>query len=395
MVARFFQSYNDNPSAIKFLVLSYCKSEALVLAQETHNMDVFAEAIGENGDPEDYINIAVYYEDKQNLLLAGKYCILAHRYKKAIKLLLEVSGQDEDESIKLAIEAAGRARDEHLTRQLINHIMGETDGAVKDLRHLYNLYLTLGQIKEAARTAVIMASAEQNSGTYKNARLLLLGMYQKLKEQGMKIPAEMSNSLMLLHSYSLGKLHMLRGDHMKSARMLIRVCDNINRFPRHDVQILTTAVFECQKAGLHKSAYKTAVILMRPKHRSKIEAKYKKKIETIVRKSLKAQDVEEAKTPCPYCGENLLQTSLYCEHCRYNVPYCIITGNHIISGDLTLCPQCHFPALFSEFSKSLSVDKTCPMCLAEVSVDELKQVEYIPPENFDDELPSNSQGKVN
>lgn len=88
-------------------------------------------------------------------------------------------------------------------------------------------------------------------------------MYAKLKEKGMKIPIGMSQSLMLLHSYSLAKvivkfvhlfflmqcytihflitmdyfylffqLHMQRGDHMKSARMLIRVSNNLNKFPR-------------------------------------------------------------------------------------------------------------------------------------------------------------------
>ncbi|KAG8170602.1 hypothetical protein JTE90_026427, partial [Oedothorax gibbosus] len=74
------------------------------------------------------------------------------------------------------------------------------------------------QTKKLPEKAVIMASAEQNSGTYKKAKLLLLGMHAKLKEKGMKIPIGMSQSLMLLHSYSLAKLHMQRGDHMKSAQ---------------------------------------------------------------------------------------------------------------------------------------------------------------------------------
>lgn len=48
-----------------------------------------------------------------------------------MKLLLEVSGSDEDEAIKLAISAAGKADDDLITRQIISHIMGEADGAVK------------------------------------------------------------------------------------------------------------------------------------------------------------------------------------------------------------------------------------------------------------------------
>ena len=42
-----------------------------------------------------------------------------------------------------------------------------------------------------------------------------------------KIPNEMVHNLMLLHSYILVKLHVKRGDHMKAARMLIRVASNI------------------------------------------------------------------------------------------------------------------------------------------------------------------------
>ena len=51
-------------------------------------MSIYADAIGENGDPDDYINIAAYYEEKQNYLLAGKYFIYAQRYKKVIPFRL-------------------------------------------------------------------------------------------------------------------------------------------------------------------------------------------------------------------------------------------------------------------------------------------------------------------
>lgn len=49
------------------------------------------------------------------------------------------------------------------------------------------------------------------------------------------------------------------------------------------VPILTSAVIECHRAGLKNSAFSFAAMLMRPEYRSKIDPKYKKKIETIVR----------------------------------------------------------------------------------------------------------------
>jgi len=49
------------------------------------------------------------------------------------------------------------------------------------------------------------------------------------------------------------------------------------------VNILTSTVIECQRAGLKNSAFGFAAMLMRPEYRDKIDLKYKKKIEMIVR----------------------------------------------------------------------------------------------------------------
>lgn len=49
------------------------------------------------------------------------------------------------------------------------------------------------------------------------------------------------------------------------------------------VPILTSAVIECQRAGLKKSAFGFAAMLMRPEYRNDIMASYRKKIENIVR----------------------------------------------------------------------------------------------------------------
>ena len=36
---------------------------------------------------------------------------------------------------------------------------------------------------------------------------------------------------MLLHSYALVKVHVKKGDHMRAARLLLRVANNISKFP--------------------------------------------------------------------------------------------------------------------------------------------------------------------
>ena len=61
--------------------------------------------------------------------------------------------------------------------------------------------------------------------------------------------------------------------------MLLRIAQNISKFPAHIVPILTSTVIECHRSGLRQSAFAHAVVLMRPEHRPNIDEKYKKKIE--------------------------------------------------------------------------------------------------------------------
>ena len=65
--------------------------------------------------------------------------------------------------------------------------------------------MALEQYTEAASTAVIIARDQQVKGDYKKAREILFGMGRDLKIRGIRNPAEMSSSLLLLHSYLLGK----------------------------------------------------------------------------------------------------------------------------------------------------------------------------------------------
>ena len=49
------------------------------------------------------------------------------------------------------------------------------------------------------------------------------------------------------------------------------------------VQILTSTVIACHKAGLKNSAFSYGAMLMRPEYRDKIAPKHKKKIESFIR----------------------------------------------------------------------------------------------------------------
>ncbi|XP_017460655.1 PREDICTED: WD repeat-containing protein 19-like, partial [Rhagoletis zephyria] len=288
-------------------------------------MDTYADILEDLGDRNapasaaDFRTIAIYYEQQQqdggsskgqHLLKAGKFYVLAKLYKKGVKLLLQAaaaasaSPEEEADALELAIEAAAAARDEQITRLVLDFLMGESDignggnggngsnggggvgdGLPKDFKYLFKLYMKMEYYKEAAKTAVIISREEQAQGNYRNAHQLLFGMCSELRRHGIAIPPEMTDGLLLVHSYMLAKLWIRAGNHKNSVKLLLRVGDNIGQFPAHATQILTTLVIECQRAGYPKTALKYAQLLMKPESREKVDAKFRRKIETLVRKS--------------------------------------------------------------------------------------------------------------
>lgn len=391
MVAKFFQKLNDYESAIRFLVLSHCHDEAFQLARRHNQLELYGDILlemrrdvssGAEARPDDYRSLALHFENERNYFLAGKFYLHAEDYSKALKHLLKVAqtNQEDQEAIPLAIEAVGAAKDERLATQLIEFLLGETDGVVRDAKYLFQLYMARQQFREAAKTALIIANDEQVNGNYRHAHDVLLMMYQELRQRSMHIPAEMVNNLMLLHSYILVRLHVRRGDHLKGARMLIRVASNISRFPSHIVPIFTSAVIECHRAGLKSFAFTYAAMLMRPEYRSQVDLKYQKKIEAVVRKPPKRnklgeiEEAEEPATPCPFCNTPLTETELNCSHCKNTIPFCIATGRHIVREDLTACPNCDFPAINTEFRLIVEGGESCPMCSEKVNADALSVV---------------------
>ncbi len=73
---------------------------------------------------------------------------------------------------------------------------------------MFKLYLSLKKYVEAAKTAVLIARQEQISGNYRDAHDVLFGMYNDLVKEKIKLPFELSQNLMLLHSYILIKVRV-------------------------------------------------------------------------------------------------------------------------------------------------------------------------------------------
>lgn len=149
------------------------------------------------------------------------------------------------------------------------------------------------------------------------------------------------------------------------------------------VPILTSTVIECQRAGFKKRSLEFATqLLMNNEYKEQIDPKFRRKIETLVRKSAgthirndEAHNVDGIATPCPFCGQDLLETELTCHHCRNNIPFCIATGHHIIKEELTVCPNCQFAANLTHLLRLLEVDSMCPMCSQNIDITNVVKVE--------------------
>ena len=90
MVASFFQKFGDYASAIQFLVMSKCTEEAFNLARMHGQLELYAESLGQEANPEEYESVAMQFENDNNFYLAGKYYMYASSYPEVIYLSLSL-----------------------------------------------------------------------------------------------------------------------------------------------------------------------------------------------------------------------------------------------------------------------------------------------------------------
>lgn len=235
MLAKFYQSINDYESALQYLILCGCIPEAFHLAQKQNKLKHYGELLEQydSAKPNDFLVLAQHFENEKYTLLTGKYYFLAKEYSKSLKLLIKAStlGNDEKQALSLAIDCVATSNDDKLASQLIEFLLGESDGRPKDPKLLFRLYMARKQFKEAAKAAVIIANQEQIAGNYKSAHDLLFSMYQELKRNNLTVATDMKFNLTLLHRYILVRVHVKRGDHVMAAKLLVEVAKNISQFP--------------------------------------------------------------------------------------------------------------------------------------------------------------------
>ncbi|GBG32352.1 WD repeat-containing protein 19 [Hondaea fermentalgiana] len=376
LAARYCQSVNDFQGAIEFLLMAKRAEDAFELATAHDTMEVFESALGGDGTPEQYSSIAKYYETKQQWSKAAEFYGVCGQHHKALKLYLQCN------ELERATEVVGRARSDMLTHALIDYLMGETNGVVQDPVHIFRLYMALGNYPQAARTAMVIAHQERENGNYKSAHKTLYETYRELEARGIRVPQSLRSAFLLLHSYLLVKKRIKVDDHAGAARLLVRVAKSISKFPAHTVPILTSAVIECHRGGLKKTAFEYASRLMQPEHRAELAGNYRTRIEAIVRRRGRSElaDAEQGRSECPYTSEMIPDYDLTCPRTKNHIPFCVVTGRHMVADDWCVCPVSKMPALYSEYVKYLESVKTPeervdPVCGEPVSVVELRRLE--------------------
>ena len=109
---------------------------------------------------------------------------MCKEHSKALRLFLQCG----ERAVDQAIEVVGRARSDMLTHQLIDFLMGETDGVPKDPNYIFRLYMALGNYPQAAKTAIIIARQEQELGNYRIAHGILFETHRELTAQRIRVP---------------------------------------------------------------------------------------------------------------------------------------------------------------------------------------------------------------
>ena len=244
MVANYFEESDHERSIELYLKCNQSKT-ALTLAKDHSCVDIFSRIAGQNISLNDAEEVGSYYEQQNEPSKAASFYKITSSFEKAVELYLM------EGSISEAIAVIGQAKSEKLTHQMIDFLMGSSDGTPKHPRFVYELYIALGDFSEAADTATIIAEQEQADGDYESARKIVYETITQLDLHCVPVPRKLQEMFVLFHSYHLAKIFAKRGDHYGAARMLLRVSQHISKFPKHQVQILISTIIECQKCGHH------------------------------------------------------------------------------------------------------------------------------------------------
>lgn len=219
---------------------------------------------------------------------------------------------------------------------------------------------TQGNYDEAAKAADLHATQQQAAGEYGAAHATLHQAIRALEDAGASVPGPLRGHFYLLHAYALAKRLIQHDDHRSAARLLLRVARRIAAFPAHPVPILTSAVIECQRAGLAGPAFQYASLLVTdPAYREGLDPQVRRKFETIVRRGFGVAAEQEPEDEKDDGHDD--------DDAAASRPMCIASGRFMgqrseeaSTGEAgqawCVCPNSRMPALLMEYRRFIDAE---------------------------------------
>jgi len=380
--AKHCQWVGDMVHCLEFLLLAQEVEEAFEVAKAHQVVDTYAQLL--LTQDRDVQHVLDYYQQSRAWAAAGRLYHRLGQPAKALPLLLQ-GGAIED-AIKM-VTATGDPSDRKAKDIMVAFL---TDGPGKDWRYLGQLYSALGDRPQVVRVALARADQEQANEHYVEARCIVHAALQDLERLcvPMSVLEPVQTRFMVLHSYLLVKCLLRHGHHEAAARLLLRVAKHVACFPGQSVRLLTSVVLQCQRVGLTAAAYQHALLLLAdPQYRQGMDAKIRRKVETIVRRQGAGMEEDEAwledetTSPCPMCNTFLPLTELECPgpHAAA-IPMCVVSGRHMEREDWCICPNSGLPALYSAYLDYIEIEGkdaeevADPVCARPVTAAQLVRV---------------------
>lgn len=124
------------------------------------------------------------------------------------------------------------AEDDDMSRNLVEFLLGENDGAPRDPFYLHYYYVMAEKFVEAAKTALIVSRSYQDTGSFLEARNSVFDSMCWLKNSSGKYSKDTIDQFNQTQSYMILRTLLNQQDKNIPARIITRIFDNISRFKK-------------------------------------------------------------------------------------------------------------------------------------------------------------------
>jgi len=328
-VAKYSLEHNRIDMAIHCYILVDDIDSALNTAIEFNEISSFLK-LSEGRIGTTHADVLGYYlESKERYFEAFKYFTMALNVDKVIQVMEEHFNEDD---VDQATTVVAKAADENLSKRYLQYLQMFTGTKSTNLSRIVEFYIETGKLIEAQKVALTLPRVEYSNTLNISCKILrvLVEHNEKVLENFLEIYNVMLTFHLIKHYASK------RDDHLRIAWLLLRLVPNkLHCFPENQFQIVVSAMIECQRSGLKRSALKCAKFLL-----------FDEKFE----KSLKASKLEKKVRQIESLYSNKdLDREDEIPQLEGNLPICSVSGKSIKSQPLCICPNSGMIAIYDEY----------------------------------------------